>query len=1232
MKLKKSLALILAFCMVLSTMSFNVFAANEPTDAAKIGDTHYATLQAAIDAARNDDVIILEKDCADDVTVVQSPDVVFTIDGNNNKMSGAITINGKSAAYATAGLTIKNVNFDATSITKDASINFGVSGDNNTRYISNVTVTGCTFTGEGDAKVGIKSYTGGDKNITIENCTATGMHSLVQEKNVAGLTVLRCTVVGKNGISVGNSTVATISGCNLTCTGYGVRADADAVGAHTLTVNSSSIEAKYPVIVRKAKIDDYNLTIGAGCEFTSTSGYDIAITTGDDGVEPDALVKPDVEFDLSIDKTVEASVFSNYVASVNGVSYDNLQDAIKAAAPSGTVTLLDDVTVDEWIMFSERLSIGNGNIITLVIDGLTINGNGKTLTVKSIESAGNGNRLFYDATNLNINNLTIKYIDAAANQGGIGLKSGTLKNVTFIGGGNGVLPGDGNITIEGCTFKTNGAAIYYEDPRDNLVVNNNTFELADNVNAILLRGNGKFTNNNIISGRTVNVVSGSPVVSGNNFNDVRLKVYNAATATIEDNIINNLVFDDETSVQSSFAGNILSDDARELLAAFNFETVAKIGNAEYYTLQAAFEAVEDGQTIKLSKDIVIDENSRYNNGGWFEGAYYEGDESFVIDLNGHTITQNGAVNDYLLLFKNNGSKENEIAIKNGTIDAGTTAYCAICTSTTSSQKLTINTENVNIIGNNNYGSVMKIRGGAVLNVNDGTVIIGKDSYLGIENWNATVNIYEGAEIYMNGTTSYNGCLVGVGGNGTINVYGGYGKGVKGAFIAMTSGGIINIYGGEWIADTDGTNVAGNDSVLIAQNDKNTYPDANNSVVNVAGGRFIGSYNCYGNAVGDAQINITAGMFDQDPSAYVADKREAVKLGDDEGYTHRYIVADKKASAIKVELAETDTAGLYDIILVSSDGNPIHEFVAAEFVFKNESTTVGGSTMQYEVLGLTEGNVAKTVVEHASKDEFNNEQYTIHVPNGAKRLTSAMGFIGETEFVNMLKIGQVKFIGQGTINFSVASGKVATTWQETNLGRYYENADAIDAGDNLLLEGATIKGGSVADITRDVVINVTYNHPLVTDKWNNEQITVTLKDAYGEVIVSDDISDGYAAFNDIRIGRITVTLEAPGFRKFVYETTLDEDDDDTVVLSFWNDVKKDNHKLSIEKDATAVAHNFVVGDIVMDYIVDKYDLAAVTSYYGMYNIKNNAKYIKYDLNRDGDIDIRDVQYVLHTMGN
>ena len=220
----------------------------------------------------------------------------------------------------------------------------------------------------------------------------------------------------------------------------------------------------------------------------------------------------------------------DYVAQVGEIQYTDIQEAIKAAAPSGTVELLSNVVVDEWVMFAESLSISNGDIITLVIDGLTINGNGKDLTIKSIESAGNGARLFYDATKLNINNLTIKYDDGVG--GGIGLKSGTLENVTFDGGIYGVFPGTDKVTITGCIFNTNGTSVYFEEERDNLTVTGCTFNNPETANVILLRGDVTFTNNIINSGRTVNVVSGSPDVSGNDFNDVRFKVYNAATATI----------------------------------------------------------------------------------------------------------------------------------------------------------------------------------------------------------------------------------------------------------------------------------------------------------------------------------------------------------------------------------------------------------------------------------------------------------------------------------------------------------------------------------------------------------------------------------------------------------------------------------------------------------------------------------------------------------------------------
>ena len=74
-----------------------------------------------------------------------------------------------------------------------------------------------------------------------------------------------------------------------------------------------------------------------------------------------------------------------------------------------------------------------------------------------------------------------------------------------------------------------------------------------------------------------------------------------------------------------------------------------------------------------------------------DDLYYVGDKSFTIDLGGFTISQDGAVNDYLLNFKNSGSKANTITLKNGTLDAGKTAYCAFATSSsTGASTFTLN--------------------------------------------------------------------------------------------------------------------------------------------------------------------------------------------------------------------------------------------------------------------------------------------------------------------------------------------------------------------------------------------------------------------------------------------------------------------------------------------------------------------------------------------------------------
>ena len=302
--------------------------------------------------------------------------------------------------------------------------------------------------------------------------------------------------------------------------------------------------------------------------------------------------------------------------------------------------------------------------------------------------------------------------------------------------------------------------------------------------------------------------------------------------------------------------------------------IVMIGEVGYTSLIKAAAAVQDGETITLLADETFTNKNYSDNGGWKDGLYYVGDKSFTIDLNGKTIGQNGDLNDYLLNFKNVGSKANTITLKNGTLDAGKTAYCALCTSSSHENQLTINTENITITNNISNGSTVRVRGGAILNVKTDTKIIGQDSYLGIECAASTVNIYDGVEIYMNGTSSYNGCLAGACYGGTINVYGGYGKGVKGGFIAMTSGGTINVSGGEWIANTDGT-IGDNSNlyVLTAQSNKNESGFVGGAYINVTGGTFRGGMDAWvlNNVEGEeAKLSISGGNFNANPSSHLAE--------------------------------------------------------------------------------------------------------------------------------------------------------------------------------------------------------------------------------------------------------------------------------------------------------------------------------------------------------------------------
>lgn len=177
-----------------------------------------AELQDALNNGKTG--IYVAADIVGDVTVAQSPDTKITIEGNGHKFAGVLLVDGKSGTYTTAGLTVKNFVFVADAISADACIQLGK--DNNTRYTCNVTIEGCTFD-VADA-VGVKSYTGGDKNVSIINCVATEKaHSLAQLKGVDGVLVKECEVNSIRGINLNNSDNVVITETDFDVQKYAIR-------------------------------------------------------------------------------------------------------------------------------------------------------------------------------------------------------------------------------------------------------------------------------------------------------------------------------------------------------------------------------------------------------------------------------------------------------------------------------------------------------------------------------------------------------------------------------------------------------------------------------------------------------------------------------------------------------------------------------------------------------------------------------------------------------------------------------------------------------------------------------------------------------------------------------------------------------------------------------------------------------------------------------------------------
>ena len=129
------------------------------------------------------------------------------------------------------------------------------------------------------------------------------------------------------------------------------------------------------------------------------------------------------------------------------------------------------------------------------------------------------------------------------------------------------------------------------------------------------------------------------------------------------------------------------------------------------------------------------------------------------------------------------------------------------------------------------------------------------------------------------------------------------------------------------------------------------------------------------------------------------------------------------------------------------------------------------------------------------------------------------------------------------------------------------------------------------------------------------------------VTYDDKSYTLTLTNLPAFDKYTVFVSGDGYRDAKAQFDLNEN----TTVDFWSNAN-DSEIAQITKEGSGIvkteSKNFLAGDIIMNGVIDLYDLSAVSSYYGKSNLTAGDKdYIQYDLNRDGKVDLDDISILL-----
>ena len=425
-----------------------------------VDGVHYvAAANTLADILKNFDgrKILFGYDINGDVTVYQNEGQNVVINGDYDKANsynysfdGTFEVVGNNRNTGAETLTFENIKFE-TSRDGVYFINSN-SQDAPGRYSHNITVKNCTFKGESDyTTVGARlrqAY-----NIKFENCEVQRMHSLLQAYGISGVTIDNVNIKNsKNGISFGSSTDAVLSNSTIKVNEYGVRADGN--GQREVKLENVNIDAFKPVIVRKATAH-YTVTL-TGNNTLVAPGYDVIFTTGSDD---EALAAPSA-YTLNGGDTFK--VFPRDEEAY-GYVYMNADFSNRLAANKALVTLVPGTFDGTFALKSNMTIVGTEGAVAGCFN---LNG-ADNVTIKNVTFDAAKATMGYDGSskakqyaNIITGNKTNKPIKGAWN---LVIKDCKFTG-TFANGGASIAftdqsrssGGSGNITIEGCTFETEG--------------------------------------------------------------------------------------------------------------------------------------------------------------------------------------------------------------------------------------------------------------------------------------------------------------------------------------------------------------------------------------------------------------------------------------------------------------------------------------------------------------------------------------------------------------------------------------------------------------------------------------------------------------------------------------------------------------------------------------------------------------------------------------------------------